>query len=370
MTDVTEVRRLFPIVDELLYFDAAALTPYSLPVLGALEKFSAERRDGASRYFEGWYLEMERCRSLLAGLLNASHDEIALTKNTSEGINLTAQLVKWEKGDEVAVCECDFPTNVYPFLNLREKGVTARFIECADGRVPIEEIERALGERTKLLSISHVFYGSGYRVDLEKVGRLCRETDTLLHVDAAQSMGAFGIDVHRSGIDFLSAPGFKWLLSPMGTGVFYADKRHIDGTPVLGWLSVKDPWNLDTRSYNVLEGAQRFECGSLNISGFLGMIAALELLKSVGAEAVEQRVLELSRLLAEGLEDAGLVVLSDLERAHRSGIICIEKGRMTKERLDELGIRATVRDNLRISPHIYNNEDDIHSLVGLLKKTV
>ena len=363
---IDEARGLFPIVKRMLYFDAASLSPYCMPVIEAMERFASERRDFASLYYDRWYRDLEICRRFAAALLNALPEEVAFTKNTSEGVNLTAQLVDWKRGDEVLVFACDFPTNVYPFLNLKSKGVSARYVDCKKGSVSLDVIESAIGDKTKLLSISHVFYNSGYRLDLEGLGKICRDNDVLLHVDAAQSFGAFQIDVKRGGVDFLSAPGYKWLLSPLGTGVFYVKKKHIDKVPVLGWLSVKNPEDLNARGYELLDSAKRFEAGNQNVGGFIGMHAALSLIDSIGLGEIEKRVLGLSLALGEGLEVAGLHPLSDMDVKHRSGIVCIEKDSVSKEFLRKNNLVATVRKNIRLSPHIYNTEEEIEKVVKIL----
>jgi selenocysteine lyase/cysteine desulfurase len=366
---IEELRSLFPIVKSKLYFDAASLSPLCKPVVLAQAKYAREREEQASLFLESWTEEIEECRRLVSGLLSSSADEIALTKNTTEGVYLTSLLTKWKKGDEVVVCDCDFPTNIFPFLNIRRKGVSVNYLSCKDGRPIIEDVERALTGNTRMLSISHVFYNSGFRIDLEEIGRLCRERGVSLHVDAAQSIGAFPINVKKAGIDYLSACGFKWLLSPLGTGVFYIKKEHLDKeTPILGWLSVQDSEKLNTREYKVLESARRFEAGTMNIGGILGMRAALELIHSIGLKAVQKRILGLSLKLGERLKEEGFSMKSELKEKHRSGIICIDKRKITKEFLRERGLVATVRNNLRLSPHIYNNEDDIEKAVNILSR--
>jgi selenocysteine lyase/cysteine desulfurase len=338
-------------------------------VIKAQERFARERRDLGSLQYDEWYEKIDNSRRRAAGLIQAIPEEVAFVKNTTEGVNLTAQLIDWEKDDEVLGCDCDFPTNIFPFLNLQRKGVSVRYVNCKNGRVHLEDIEEELSDETRLLSISHVFYNSGYRVDLEEVGKLCKERGILLHVDAAQSLGAFEINVEKARIDFLSACGFKWLLSPLGTGVYYVKKRHLEiEPPILGWLSVKDHEKLKTKEYEILKSSKRFEAGTLNIGGFLGMAAALSLISSIGLGAIEKRVLELSQTLAEELMRGGRSVISDLEEKHRSGIICIEKDGVTKKHLNEKGIVATVRKNLRLSPHIYNDEEDIEKLVQAISK--
>jgi len=361
-----EVRGLFPIVRSMVYLDAASLSPYCAPVVKAMEEFTVERSELGSILYEEWYKRVEECRVLASNLLGASVEEVAFVKNTSEGVNLTAQMIRWRRGDEVLVCSCDFPTNIYPFLNLKDKGVRVRYVECRDGKVPVEELKRGIGGKTRLISISHVLYSSGYRFDLEEVGELCASEGLLLHVDAAQSLGALTVNVKRAGVDFLSAPGYKWLLSPLGTGVFYVKKERLSATPVLGWLSVKDPERLDTRRFEVEDSARRFETGNLNLSGLMGMRAALKLLTELGMRRVEERVLELSYMLAQELTERGLKVVTELADEHRSGIICVEKKGFSKDLLLKQKLVATVRANLRLSPHIYNNEEDLARAAELL----
>jgi selenocysteine lyase/cysteine desulfurase len=169
---ITDIRELFPIVNRTLYFDAASLSPYCTPVIKAQERFARERRDLGSLQYDEWYEKIDNSRRRASGLIQAIPEEVAFVKNTTEGVNLTAQLIDWKKDDEVLVCDCDFPTNIFPFLNLRRKGVSVRYVNCKNGRIRLEDIEGAFSDRTRLLSISHVFYNSGYRVDLEEVGRL------------------------------------------------------------------------------------------------------------------------------------------------------------------------------------------------------
>ncbi len=364
--DFQEVRELFPITEEYHYLDAAALSPYSKPVLEALERFEGQRRDGGSIHFDEWVEELEECRALTAKLIGAKESEIALTKNTSEGVNLVALLLDWEKGDNVLVTDVDFPANVYPFLNLRNRGVEVKYIEGEMGITPRDVVE-GMDEHTKLVSLSHVIYRNGYRLDIEEVGRACREQGVYFHVDATQSLGALELDVKKARIDFLSAAGYKWLLSPLGSGLFYIREKLLNSSPVLGWRSVKDPLAFDAKEYEVAASARRFELGNLDISAFLGMKAALELLGSIGTERVERRVLELSSILTGELRDLGVELLSDFDEGNRSGIVCMKDGPMEEELLKNR-IIATVRDYTRFSPHIYNDETDISSVVEVIRK--
>lgn len=364
----SELRRLFPAAEEYLYFDAASLSPYCEPVVRALRNFEEERQRGASLHFDAWLEKLEDCRSLLAKLMRAGKDGIALVKNTSEGVNLVALLLDWKKGDNVVVSDVDFPTNVYPFLNLKKKGVKARLAR-GNGDLTPEGIASLVDENTRLVSLSHVMYMDGYRLDLEGIGRVCEENDVLFHVDATQSLGAMRVDVKKARIDFLSVAGYKWLLSPLGSGAFYIAKKHLDdaATPVLGWRSVKDPFAFDATHYEIARSARRFECGNLDIAAFLGMEAALRLLLRVGRERVEKRVLKLSSMVLRGLKGLGLEVYSDFPAENRSGIVSVKTVSSAKALLRKR-IVATVRKYTRFSPHIYNDERDIEGLIDALSE--
>ncbi len=359
------LRSLFPIVDKFLYFDAASLSPYCYPVIDSVRKFEFERTNYGSLCFDKWSEEIEKCRTLASKICDAKESEIAFIKNTSEGVNLVALILQWEKGDNVVVSDLDFPTNIYPFLNLRKKGVEIKYVKNLEGKVLTEEVENEIDERTKLVSISSVMYGNGFRVDLEDIGKICNEKDVLFHVDATQSLGVFEMDVKSYKIDFLSAAGYKWLLSPLGSGIFYIREELIDDPPILGWLSVKDYKALDVYRYKIKDSASRFEIGNMDLSAIFGMKSALELIFSIGIKRIQERVLELSTLLLDGLENFDIISL--FERKNRSGIVSIKKNNIDEKNLINNGVVASVREYIRFSPHIYNNEEDVSKLLDILK---
>lgn len=363
-----ETRRLFPIVEKFTYLNAASVTPYYTTLVGTLAKIAADRRDFGSLHFDEWEEEMEETRDLAARLINASPSEIAFVKNTSEGVNLVAGILDWKRGDNVVVSEMDFPTNVYPFLNLKRRGVEVRYIKNIGGGVSPEGVEAKIDDRTRLVSLSHVFYNTGFRIELEKMGTICRENGVLFHVDSAQSTGAIKEDVKRAKVDFLSTCGYKWLLSPFGSGIFYIRKGLIDESPVLGWRSVEDPLDFDVYDYVVTDSAKRFEIGNLDAAAFLGMGVSLELINSIGIEKIERRIIELSSLIVDELEGLNVQLISNFEKKHRSGIVSFKKEGLTKDDLIENNIIATVRDYVRLSPHIYNDEEDISNLIAVLKR--
>lgn len=357
------LRNLFPIVNKFLYFNAASLSPYCYPVIDSMRKFELERAIYGSLCFDKWSQEVEDCRKLAAKICRAKESEIAFVKNTSEGVNLVALIIDWEKGDNVVVSDLDFPANIYPFLNLRRKGVEIKYVRNVGGKLLPEELEREIDDNTKLVSISSVMYGNGFRVDLNEIGKICVEKGVLLHVDATQSLGVFEMDVKSYNIDFLSAGGYKWLLSPLGSGIFYIKEELIDDPPILGWLSVKDYKAMNIYRYELKDSASRFEIGNMDISAIIGMKSALELIFSIGLKKIQKRVLDLATSLLEGLEKFEL--LSSFERKNRSGIISI-KNNLNEKYLLNKGVIASFREYIRFSPHIYNSEEDISKLLDIL----
>jgi cysteine desulfurase/selenocysteine lyase len=361
-----DIRSQFPITSEWIYLDAASLASYCIPLLRASGLFEKERTFGASIYYDEWYEKIEKGRALAAGITGAGENEIALTKNTSEGINLVALLLDWKKGDNVVLTDLDFTANIYPFVNLKSKGVDVKYIKSQDGKVLPEDVEREIDKNTKLVSLSHVLYRNGFRIDVEKIGALCREKGVHFHVDGTQSLGVVPMDVKKSNIDFMSVAGFKWLLSPMGTGFFFASEEFLDRSPVLGWQSVKDPFALDPHNFEIHDSARRFEIGTLDMGAFLGMTAALDFIDSIGQGEIEKTVLGLSSFLVEELKGQGLEVLSDFEKENASGIVSFANTGITKTGLINNKIVATVRDYVRLSPHIYNTRDEISKAVEII----
>ncbi len=365
--NINSVRDLFPIVQRFLYFDAASLSPYSTPIIETLARFDSQRMEYGALNFDLWGEEIEDCRLLAARLIRSKKAEIAFIKNTSEGVNLTSQLLDWKKRDNVIVSRLDFPTNIYPFLNLKKKGVEVRYVKDRQGRVLSSDIEDCIDKKTKLVSLSSVIYSNGFRLDIEEIGKICKEKEIFFHVNATQSLGVLRMNVRKSNIDFLSATGYKWLLSPLGSGLFFIREELLDGSPVLGWHSVKDPLSFNTFNYTLLDSAKRFEPGTLDVSAFLGMHAALILIHSVGIEKIERYVTNLSHLLIEELNNKGLDLLTNFEKKNISGIVTIKNKGLTKNDLIKKSIIATVRrDYIRLSPHVYNNEDDVFKVVDIL----
>jgi cysteine desulfurase/selenocysteine lyase len=317
---------------------------------------------------------VEEIRGNCAELVGSEKNEIAFVKNTSHGISLVAGGLDWREGDNVIVFEREFPSNIYPWLNLERKGVKVKFIPATGNMIFIDDIEKMIDANTRLLSISSVQFSNGFRIDLERLGELCRRRKVLLFVDAIQSLGIVPMNVSQLGIDFLASDGHKWLLGPEGTGIFYC--RHELAEPLkpclIGWKSVVNENDYDHIDFRFKTNSLKFEEGSLNVMGIMALGAAVDLLLEVGIDGINERILDLGDFIIEQSEKRGFEIRSPKDRQHRAGINSL-LGNFnpmdTKDKLRALGILVNVRSGaIRVAPHFYNTEDEILSFFSELDK--
>ncbi len=358
----------FPVTEQYIYLDHAGVAPVSLRVKKAVEQYILEVSEGAMFNYARWVKRVTDTREHCAKLIHADTDEIAFVKNTSHGLSLVADGLDWHDGDNMIVCEKEFPSNIYPWLNLKRKGVEVRFVPFNHGRIELRDIESLIDEKTRLLSISSVQFLNGFRIDLQKAGKLCRERDILLCVDAIQSLGVIPMDVQDCNIDFLSADGHKWLLSPEGTGIFYCRKGLAErlNPPLIGWKSVKKDMEFESIDLDLKDNTLRFEEASMNIMGIYALGAALDLIFEVGIERIHDTVLGLGDMIIGEADKRELHVLGPRAKEERGGIVTFSGDfdpHTVKKELETMNIMVNVRaGGLRVSPHFYNTEDDILSL--------
>ncbi len=364
----------FPVTEKYIFLDHAGVAPLSLRVKTAVEKFLAESTQGGSFHYPAWVQQVELIRRACARLVNAEADEIAFVKNTSHGLSIVAQGLDWRPGDNVLVYEKEFPSNFYPWLNLRKKGVEVRIIPSRDGGIVMQDIELLMDARTRLLAISSVQFSNGFRVDLKKAGVLCREKQVFFCVDAIQGLGLIPMDVRDCHIDFLSADGHKWLLGPEGIGIFYCRKALAGqlSPPLIGWKSVRNEFEFDSPEFLLKNTALRFEEGSMNLMGIFGLGAALDLLFEIGIEPIERHVLDLGDLIFQEAEKRGYRVLSPRARHERGGNITFEGNfdpAKMRDALWEKWIMVNARGGgIRVSPHFYNTGEEIIALFTMMDR--
>ncbi len=376
--DLSSYRSLFPYIGQgMIYFNHAATSPLSTRVVEAMQRHLDARSAGAiDTYFTDLKV-IEGLRTSIASLINApSPDRIALVGNTSDALNVIASAYPWRSGDRVLLNDLEFPANVYPYLNVRARGVSVDTLACPDGRVTPEHIERALTASTRIVALSAVQFLTGYRADLAAIGSLCRSRNIRLIVDGIQAVGAIPTDVQSMGIDALACGAQKWLMSPHGTGFLYLSEE-LQGMlhqQYLGWLSVADPWNFRDHEQPLAEAARRFEGGTLNYPGLMGMRAAVDTLLEAGSGAIERQVRLLTDRIVEHLRSIdGWTIVTPLEPEARSGIITArpaptDEAKQWFERLLARRVTISLREGLlRFSPHFYNTLADVDDVFQRLR---
>jgi selenocysteine lyase/cysteine desulfurase len=368
MRSLESYRSEFPITEKYIYLDHAGVAPVSLRVKRAVERYMSEASGNAMFNYMNWMKRVHRVRKRCADLINSHSHEIAFVKSTSHGLSIVANGLDWKEGDNTIVYEKEFPSNIYPWLNLQKRGVEVRSIKAKEGGIRIEDIEGLIDQRTRLVSISSVQFVNGFRIDLKKVGYLCREKGIYLCVDAIQSLGLIPMDVKACNIDFLSADGHKWLLSPEGTGIFYCRKglaERLD-PPLIGWKSIKRDMDFENIDLELKDDALRFEEASMNIMGIYALGASLDMLFEVGIERIREQILGLGEIMIEEADKRGFDVLTPRNKERRGGIVVFAgefDPQDVKEKLEKMNIMVNVRGGgIRISPHFYNTKDDILSL--------
>jgi selenocysteine lyase/cysteine desulfurase len=310
-------------------------------------------------------------------LIDADLEEVAVVRNTTEGVTLVAEGLPWRDGDNVVLPANEFPSNRLPWLNLASRGVEVRQVPVELGRLDLARMAAACDARTRIVAVSWVDYATGWRNDVDQLVELAHSRGALLFLDAIQGLGVFPLDVKASGVDFLAADGHKWLLGPEGAGLFYLKREHLDLLRPfgLGWNSVVHPRDYSDPNPQVQTSAARYEGGTWPMAGTVGLEQSLQLLSTCGVERLSRRVLEISALMCDRLQAVGATIVSDRSPARSSGIVAFElpgqdPAEVRKRCLAD-DVILSVRDGrLRASPHAYNNQEDVERLVEFVSRTL
>jgi len=324
--DWAAVRGEFPVTERWAFFDHAAVSPLPRRTARALADYAEDMSANGSAAVGRWVARTEDTRRLLAQLLNCDPLDLALVKNTSEGIGIVAESFPWRDGDNVVLAAEEYPSNQYPWMNLADRGVTVRSVPSRGSRLSIDDLRNAMDTRTRLLALSSVEYSSGFRNDLTRLGELCRERGVAFCVDAIQSVGALPLDLSKIPIDFIACGGHKWLLGPQGTGFLYVRRDWLERLRVamVGWSSVTAGHDYSRIDLTLKPSAARFENGTLNYGGFAALGESIRILHEVGAAAVEARIRELTESVCDKASRAGWSVFSSRAAEEWSGIVVIE----------------------------------------------
>lgn len=377
--DWNQFRDWMPVAENWAYFDHAAVGPITQQAHEKITEWARQAAAEGDVNWLSWHAQQEELRTLSAELINASADEIALIPNTTFGINIVAQGFPWQSGDNVVLPDNEFPSNAYPWLALESQGVEIRRVATDAGKVCPNRIADACDEQTRIVSCSWVGFASGYRIDPAAIAQVAHDHGALFFMDAIQGMGVFPVDVKAAGIDFLAADGHKWMLGPEGAGVFYIRHELLDVLrPVMvGWKSVIHEWDFKKIELDLKQTACRFEGGSQNMVGCIGLNGSLQLLRDFGLTASESpiadRVLEISGLLHTELEQVGAKIHSPREDESRTGIVTFEipgcDAADLRMKLMDAGVVTSARNGrVRAAAHCYNNADDIKRLTQVVQE--
>jgi selenocysteine lyase/cysteine desulfurase len=360
------LREHFPVTSEFIYVNHAAVAPLPKPTADAMCRLADDVCRFGSYHYAEWLETYEAVRVSAATLINARRSEIALVKNTSEGISIVANGLDWRSGDRVVAFREEFPANFFPWKRLEDRGVKIEWLSIHD---PLEVIDKA-ATGARLLTISHVNYLSGFRVDLKAIGEICRRRQCLFFVDAIQGLGVFPIDVRQCGIHAMAADGHKWLLGPEGCGILYVEAKLQDSINPFefGWTNVARFADYASRDMTLRRDAGRYECGTLNTIGCYGLRASLNLLLEARIECVRERVQALADRLAAGVEAKGYEIAGERRPETGSGIVSFRKSgldsRAIVRRLEDRRILAAHRQGwVRTSPHFYLLPEEMDRIV-------
>jgi selenocysteine lyase/cysteine desulfurase len=359
----------FAVTERLIYLNHAAVSPLPRRVAKAMKDFADDARDFGSMHYDTWLAACEGVRVLGARLIGAHRDEIALVKNTSEGICTVAGGLEWKPGDRVVAFREEFPANYYPWKRLESRRVQVEWLSVTD---PLERIEEAC-RSAKLLAISFVQYLSGLRANVKSIGEICRNEGCFFFLDAIQGLGAFPLNVEESHIDALAADGHKWLLGPEGCGLLYVRRGWQDRIEPIefGWTTPAHYADYASRDMTLRGDAGRYECGTLNMIGCFGLEAALELILEADPAKIGPAVTARADEIAAGARAKGYEILGHRNPETASGIVTVRHpsldSRLVVSKLRENAISAAPRQGwIRFSPHFYISPQDIAKLVEAL----
>lgn len=369
----------FNLDNEIIYLNHAAVSPWPRRTCERIKEFATENMHQGATNYKKW-LEVERqLKFSLKNLINAPFvNDIALLKNTSEAISVVAEGLNWRSGDNIVSTNEEFPSNRIPWQAQIEKGVSYREVDISNNDNMEEQIIEACDNKTKIITISSVQYGSGRCLDLQYIGDFCEKNNILFCVDAIQSLAVKPLDVQKIKADFIMADAHKWMLGPEGIAVFYCAEKVREQLKLhqYGWHMVEEEGNYDNKNWSPASSARRFECGSPNMLGIYALSASLSLIEDVGAEEISRFVLKKTKYLIDYIKNNNklLLVTPELDK-HRAGIVTFK----VKNR-DNMKIYHNLMENMvvcahrmgciRFSPHFYTEDKKITESVNILDSII
>ncbi len=358
----------FPVRKNLIYLNHAAVAPLPLSSGNAVKAFVDEYVNFGTKNYQHWSEHAQQLHTDLAQFINASADEIALLKNTSEGISIVAMGFPWQPGDTVLSSDEEFPSNRIPWQALADRGVLFKEVTLRQaGKSPEQSLIDEMDDSTRMLAISAVQYASGLRLDLEMLGKACRERGIAFCVDAIQMLGVIPVDIEAANIDFMMADSHKWLLGPEGIALFYCRKKWQRMIKLFqyGWHMIEKYGDFNDKDWHPAASARRFESGTPNILGIQAFAASLSLINEIGIKNIEQRVLQHTQLMHDFIDNSrNLEAIYSDSASKLSGIVTFQhRGCLASHLFQYLRTKnimcAERGGGIRFSPHVYNTDNEI-----------
>ncbi len=363
----------------LIHLNHAGLAPWPRCTVQAITRFAYENARWGSRHYKNWLEEEEQLRELARWLVDAeSKDEIALLKNTSEGLSTVAFGLDWKDGDNMVLAHEEFPSNRIPWEAAAQRyGFEIRWANVTDTENPEGALLQHVDERTRILTTSSVHYATGLKMDLPKLGAALRDTPTLFCVDAIQSLGAHALSVRSSHIDFLAADAHKWMLGPEGIAIFWVRPKLYEELRLsqYGWHMVANAGDYEAADWDIAPHAQRFECGSPNTLGIYALRASLDLLHQIGISAIESRIAERVDQLEQALRILECRILTPESPTRRAGILTFippdNNTAAVYQKLIEANVLCAMRGGgIRFSPHFYTSAQALQMALEAVQKII
>ncbi len=369
----------FPLDEDIVYLNHAAVSPWPVRTSNAVKAFAEENTYLGAQNYLSWLEVEKKLRGQLKQLINApSTKDIALLKNTSEALSVVASGLKWQSGDNIVSSNEEFPSNRFPWLAQVKHGVEFREIDLKEKNTPEQSLIEACDDKTRLITISSVEYGTGKRINLELLGEFCNANNILFCVDVIQSLGALPFDVQSVKADFVMADAHKWMLGPEGVALFYCKQEVRDLLELhqFGWHMIKDVGNYAARDWQIAESAQRFECGSPNMLGIYALSASISLIEEIGIENISNNIINNVSYIIDNIKNIdGLKFISPTEKPFYAGIVTfsIEGKDMTEiytKLMKNKVICANRAGGIRFSPHFYTSRNKIDKGLEVLRSII
>tara|TARA_R110002074_G_scaffold401935_1_gene602339 strand:+ start:37015 stop:38154 length:1140 start_codon:yes stop_codon:yes gene_type:complete len=369
----------FPLHDNIVYLNHAAVSPWPMRTTEAVNQFARENTLlGATNYLV-WLEKEAELRGQLKRLINApSVNDISLLKNTSEALSVVAEGIDWKTGDNIVSSDEEFPSNRLPWLAQAKNGVEFREVNLSMDASPEEALISACDRNTRVLTISSVQYGTGKCPNLTILGNYCHANNILFCVDAIQSLGAFPFDCQTIKADFVMADAHKWMLGPEGIALFYCKAEIRDSLSLhqYGWHMLKDVGNYDSKEIEYADTGRRFECGSPNMLGIHALSASLSLIEEIGMEKISTNIINNVSYLIDKLRDIpGVIFVSPTTKPHYAGIVTfriegISMPQLYSKLMKNKLICANRAGGIRFSPHFYTSRESIDKSLEILSLSI